>query len=32
MDYGDIYTDHVQEEDVYVHGEIVDVDYSYMDF
>lgn len=32
MEYGDIYTDFEMEEEIYVHDEIVNVDYSYMDF
>lgn len=32
MEYGDIYTDDILEEDIYVHGEVATVDYSYLDF
>ena len=32
MEYGDYYTDFEMEEEIYVHDEIVNVDYSYMDF
>lgn len=33
MEYGDIYTDDICEEEMYVHDEVVTtVDYSYLDF
>ena len=33
MEYGDIYTDDICEEETYIHGEVATaVDYSYLDF